>query len=101
MRARTVLRIQTQMIHDLINGIARYQYIVGVAQMSVEIDPVGLDPGSISRKFCHWILGYCTRGRAQRSCSFSRACPAFNTRAPMASMMVRAFSTNCALLAYT
>src|SRR6266481_2676619 len=93
MRALTVCRIETQMIHHAVDGIARDQAIISVAQVSVVVDPVRFDSGAVDGKF-----GYSRGARhwsgTQRSCSFSRACAGVSTRAPMASMMVRAFSTN-------
>src|ERR1700721_297986 len=100
MGAPAVRRIQAQMVQHVVDGVARPKAIVGVAQMSVIVDPLRLDVGAVDRK-----LRYCRGARhwsgTQRSCSFSRACAGVSTRAPMASMMVRAFSPNWALLAYT
>jgi len=39
------------MIHHIIDGQARHQTIVGVAQMSVVIDPTRLDRGPIEWQF--------------------------------------------------
>src|SRR5579863_2916603 len=94
MRALAVGRVESQDVHHIVDGEAGYQPVVGIAQMPVVVDPFGLDLAAINRQFRH-------RNSAQRSCSFSRACAGVKTLAPMASMMVRAFSTNCALLAYT
>src|SRR6267378_3381638 len=100
MRALPICRIQTEHVHHTVDGVARHQAIVGVAQVSVVVDPGRFDRGAIDGKFRHWG-GARHRGAAQRSSSFSRACAGVSTRAPMASMMVRAFSTSWALLAYT
>src|ERR1019366_6757677 len=93
-RVLTIGGVQTHMIHDVVDRIAQDQPIVRIAQVTVVIDPLRLDLRAIEGQGVQ-------RGKSQRNCSFSRACAAVSTRAPMASMMVRAFSTSCALLAYT
>src|SRR5258708_7135055 len=81
------------MVHDFIDGITCRQGVVGIPHVAIEVDPLRLDLSAVARQSRH--------GRAQLSCSRSRACAGVMMRAPMASMMVRAFSTSCALLAYT
>src|SRR5580700_10142781 len=81
------------MIHEGIGGVACDEHVVGVAQMTVEVDPFRQHGRAIN-------------GAAARHCyapilSRSRVCAGVRICAPIASMMVRALVTSWALLAYT
>ena len=49
--ALAIGRIQTQMVHQAVNRVARRQAVIGVAHMPVEIDPLRFDLHVIDRKF--------------------------------------------------
>src|SRR5579862_8238946 len=89
--ARAVGSIEADAVHERIGGEADDQSVVGIPQMAVVVDPLRIDRRLVEGDARHV---QCSRSR-------SRACAGLSTRAPMASMMVRAFSTSCALLAYT
>src|SRR5450755_2025862 len=94
MGALPVGGIHTEVIHQCVHGVAHHEHIVGIAQMPVEIDPVRQYLGAIDGK---------TRrhGHVPASFSRSRVCAGVKICAPMASIIVRALLTSCALLAYT
>ena len=66
-------RIEPQVIHDIVNGVAHRHAVIGIAQVPVVVDPIGLD----------WRDKRAARSRAlaQRSCSLSRACAGSENRA--------------------
>src|SRR5215469_1805850 len=84
-----VVGVEAEAVHQRVDGETHDQAVVAIAQMTVEIDPLWQDRGLIDGKARH----------VQESFSRSRVCAGLGTRAPIASMMARAFSTSCALLA--
>ena len=81
--------VEANAVHQRIDGETYDEAVVAIAQMTVEVDPLRQDRGLMDGDARH----------VQESFSRSRVCAGVRMRAPMASMMVRAFSTSCALLA--
>src|SRR6185312_67090 len=93
-----VARVDPEVVHEAIDRVAGDESVVGIPDVTVVVDPFRRNRRAIDHQSAHGPSrqSLCL---TQRSCRRSRACAGVSILAPMASTIVRAFSTSWALLA--